>query len=156
MFICGFYLLFPLSFTLCLPEKIIDGNSFFCQGQASPINTLLFPLQNVCNNSFHRFVIHGAFPVFICNYRSHCSPALAFLLGCILHVMISSHVPQPGKPTASLPPLLEHSLLPLPLQNRKIKNFPWTWHQELQIPTLGGCSGAAVCVTLIFLGNISR
>lgn len=105
----------------------------------------LSPLQNVCNNSIPRLVIHVAFPVFICNYSSCCSPAPAFLVGYVLHTMIPSRVPQPGKPTASLPPLLEHSLLSLPLQNREIKNFPWMWHQELQIPTLCGSSGAALC-----------
>lgn len=145
MFICGFYLLFSFSFTLWLPQKIIDGNSFFCQGHTSPVTTLLFPLQNICNTSIHRLMIHGVFPVFICNSRSHCSPAPDFLVVYILHTMISSPVPQPGKPTASLPPLLEHSLLPLSLQNREIKNFPWMWHQKLQIPTLSGSSGAAVC-----------
>lgn len=89
--------------------------------------------------------------MFICNYRFHWSPAPAFLVGCILHMMVSSPVPQPGKPMESMPPLLEHSLLPLSLYNRKIKNFPWMWHQELQIPSLGGSSGAAVCVP--FLGT---
>lgn len=141
MFVCGFYLLFSFSFSLCLPQKIIDGNNFFCQGQASPVKSLLFPVQNVCNNSVHRLVIHGAFPVFICTLF----PSTSLSCSYIVQTMIFNPVPQPGKPRALLSPLLECSLLPLPLQNRKTKNFPWIWHQELQIPTLSGSSQAAVC-----------
>lgn len=137
MFICGFYLVFffqPLSAS----KKIIDGNNFFCQGQASQVKSLLFPLQNVCNNSVYRLMIHGAFPVFICTLFPSTS------LSYYPHHDFQP-CPSAWETQGIAVSLLECSLLPLPLQNRKIKNFPWIWHQELQIPTLSGSSWAAVC-----------
>lgn len=129
-------------FTLCLPQKIIEGNSFFCQGQASPVKTLLFPLQNVCNNSVHRLVIHGAFPVFICNYSSHSSPALAFLIGYILHTMIPNPVPEPLS-SPPLSPKQRDKELPMDVASRAAKSHLWWLFRSC-------------CVTLTFLGNSSR